>query len=652
MKVAVVGAGPTGALVAGGLAARGCDVTLFERRPDPLLVPEAQRTIQLSLSPRGLKALDVAGLRDEVVARSISLGARCFHPREGASRVLPYPDPTWRNASVDRHTLAATVLTRALREPRLTPRFGVTVADVEPRTRSVITRTAGGGLSSEQFDLVVGADGVASQVRAALVRTPEVDFAKRVSPWGYAELSFRPPEGEAYAVPAIHVFPRDSFFIASFPGTDGLLHGTLVAQHAAWQEARKAGRLVALLERELPMLAGGLTRSLHEVAARSLLPISIVRCGRWTDGQSLLLAGDAAHATAPFMGQGVNIGLEDAATLLRLWDETGGDRAALCAAYDAERVAEGLACCDLSERAADLLLRMPPEAPPPTPHPLTRLNFLGHRYATVATDVIPGWQPEIYAQAAAPALGDGLSFPAGLVETVQAPPGATLFRQGEPATDMLLLQSGSVRVQSPTLGLLSLRGPTVIGEMGWLGRPVRTADVTCETPCSLERVTYERLEGFCSAQPAQALPLVRQLATLAMERTNGHFHRAPSYLVLEAGDRAELLATLASDFREVLAGMALFGTEREAEIVERAGLRLTRLLPHDRFKETLHQAVAAGEIAAALLLGSLGHDHGTTSLLDGAGIAWTADGAAAAALLLRQRDVAAPSGIHAAMSPT
>ena len=651
MKVAVVGAGPAGALIACGLAERGCAVTLFERRRDPLGVPDAQRTIQLSLSPRGLTALEAVGLREAVSAHAIPLEARCFHPREGASRVLRYPDPTWRNASIDRHTLAATVLARALSQPGLTTRFGATVADVDVRSAAVITRASDGSLSHEQFDLVIGADGVASQVRAALVRSPEVDFAKRVSPWGYAELSFTLPPGDAYRVPAIHVFPRETFFIASFPGRDGSLHGTLVAQHSAWQAARDAGRLTDLLRRELPDLVPCLSRPIEQVTDRPLLPITIVRCGSWTDGEKLLLAGDAAHATAPFMGQGVNIGLEDGAALLRAWDEAGGDRTRLCAAYQEERVAEGLACCDLSERAADLLLRMPPESPPPTPHPLTRLNFLGHRYAEVARDVIPGWQPEIYAQAAAPALGDGLQLPTALLEPFDASPGHALFRQGDDADELLVLQSGSVQVTSPTLGSLSLRGPTVIGEMGWLGRPLRTANVTCETPCSLARLSYAKLDAFCTTQPAVALPLLRQLATLAMERLNGRFHRAPSYLILEAGEDAQQLERLAADFRELLAGTALIGGEREAEILGRSGLRLTRLLPDDHLVEALLQSIESGELAGAVLLGDLARNAAVTGRLDAASVAWTSDEPQARNLLQRSAQVAPASGLHTVVTP-
>jgi kynurenine 3-monooxygenase len=39
--------------------------------------------------------------------------------------------------------------------------------------------------------------------------------------------------------------------------------------------------------------------------------LGTVRCPRWTDGESLLLVGDAAHAIVPFHGQGMNCAFED-----------------------------------------------------------------------------------------------------------------------------------------------------------------------------------------------------------------------------------------------------------------------------------------------------------------------------------------------------
>src|SRR3954454_19866055 len=61
--VAVVGAGPTGLLLAGDLAHAGVDVTVLERRSD-----ESNLTRAFGVHARTLEHLDARGLADEVAA--------------------------------------------------------------------------------------------------------------------------------------------------------------------------------------------------------------------------------------------------------------------------------------------------------------------------------------------------------------------------------------------------------------------------------------------------------------------------------------------------------------------------------------------------------------------------------------------------------
>ena len=57
-RVAIVGAGLAGCLLATLLARRGIEVALFERREDPRVTgPERGRSINLAISARGLEAL-------------------------------------------------------------------------------------------------------------------------------------------------------------------------------------------------------------------------------------------------------------------------------------------------------------------------------------------------------------------------------------------------------------------------------------------------------------------------------------------------------------------------------------------------------------------------------------------------------------------
>ena len=76
-RIAVAGAGPAGAYVSGALAAVGHRVLLLDRREDPASEREGS-TIQLSLSPRGVRALARVGLAEAVLARALPLG--CARP--------------------------------------------------------------------------------------------------------------------------------------------------------------------------------------------------------------------------------------------------------------------------------------------------------------------------------------------------------------------------------------------------------------------------------------------------------------------------------------------------------------------------------------------------------------------------------------------
>ena len=61
--VAIVGAGPTGLLLAGDLALAGIDVTVLERRGQ-----ESNLTRAFGVHARTLEHLDARGLADEVIA--------------------------------------------------------------------------------------------------------------------------------------------------------------------------------------------------------------------------------------------------------------------------------------------------------------------------------------------------------------------------------------------------------------------------------------------------------------------------------------------------------------------------------------------------------------------------------------------------------
>ena len=89
--MAVVGAGLVGSLWARMLGNRGHDVVVYERRPDPRkLKLSAGRSINLALSDRGWKALELAGLADAVREIALPITGRRMHGVDGTRTYQPY----------------------------------------------------------------------------------------------------------------------------------------------------------------------------------------------------------------------------------------------------------------------------------------------------------------------------------------------------------------------------------------------------------------------------------------------------------------------------------------------------------------------------------------------------------------------------------
>ena len=90
-NVAVVGAGLVGSLQAILMAQKGYNVSVFERRED---LRKAQlisgKSINLALSDRGWKALELAGIADDIRAIAIPMHSRCMHALDGTLSYQPY----------------------------------------------------------------------------------------------------------------------------------------------------------------------------------------------------------------------------------------------------------------------------------------------------------------------------------------------------------------------------------------------------------------------------------------------------------------------------------------------------------------------------------------------------------------------------------
>src|ERR1700722_3252261 len=123
--VRIVGAGPTGALLAILLQRRGHAVELYETRSDPRQESaESGGSINLALADRRIHDLQLAGVFPDLERALLPMRGRLIHHAEGGTSLQPYGQrPNELIYSISRHRLNQTLLEIAARRPGVTLHF-------------------------------------------------------------------------------------------------------------------------------------------------------------------------------------------------------------------------------------------------------------------------------------------------------------------------------------------------------------------------------------------------------------------------------------------------------------------------------------------------------------------------------------------------
>ncbi|HEX2456729.1 MAG TPA: FAD-dependent monooxygenase [Vicinamibacterales bacterium] len=302
--VAIAGAGIGGLTLAIALRRRGVPVTVLERASE--LKPAGAG---IALGPNAIVALERLGLRSAIVGAGASIGRSAILDSDG--RVLGAELDV---AALEREVGAPVV---ALQRTRLhdvlvdaagpgVVRLGFTVLEYEnlgDRVRVISTEG-----DRVEADLLVGADGLNSSVRAQLVSDGAPKYSgytswRGVTPAGAVAPPQRMTEswgrGERFGIVNIGSGEIYWFAVANAKagGTDADVREELLARFGGWHEP------VAAIVRATP--AARILRT--DISDRD--PIDC-----WHRGPVVLL-GDAAHPMTPNLGQGAGQAIEDAVVL-------------------------------------------------------------------------------------------------------------------------------------------------------------------------------------------------------------------------------------------------------------------------------------------------------------------------------------------------
>jgi 2-polyprenyl-6-methoxyphenol hydroxylase-like FAD-dependent oxidoreductase len=309
----VVGAGIGGLAAATRLAQLGVEVEVAEIKAEINVYG-----VGINQPGNALRALDTLGVLEQVLAVGFAFDHWKFYDYRGAPivdvRSRLADDRVPANCALPRRELHR-ILSEASSRAGVAIRYGTSISELEETGSGVGVEFADG--SSAEYDVVVGFDGINSELRKRLFG----DVA-RPAYTGFAAWRVtvpRPPEldyGALYQSPVhkaghIPLTEREMYLLLVSAEPEGI--------HYASED------LAGLLGDRLPEFEGVIGEIRDQLGVDDEIvysPLSeVLLPPPWHRGR-VVIAGDAAHACTPHLAQGAAMALEDAIVLARLLTET------------------------------------------------------------------------------------------------------------------------------------------------------------------------------------------------------------------------------------------------------------------------------------------------------------------------------------------
>ncbi|WP_444919933.1 FAD-dependent oxidoreductase [Microbulbifer sp. CnH-101-G] len=318
MKVLIVGAGPTGLTLAVELARRKIFAKIIDKRDSASTLSRA-----VGITSKSLELLSHSGVSKKLIEEGVPIQTACIYRGSHLALTMPLHSsssyfPTILGLPQDR---TETILAESLASKGVQVEYKLALNTFREEAQYVVAQFSNG--EEENFDLIIGADGVHSVVRQnANIPYPGFDLKEL---WSIADVEIDNwPHPQTFTLAQI----KPGVVVVSVP------------------IGKNRYRFVASCEKALE--AFPLPLRIHKVRREGIFKISIRQARSYSKGR-VHLAGDAAHCHSPVGGRGMNLGIADAAELARCIAEDQLD------GYSALRHREDRKVIDITEHGRKIV---------------------------------------------------------------------------------------------------------------------------------------------------------------------------------------------------------------------------------------------------------------------------------------------------------
>lgn len=344
-QITIIGAGLAGCFMAILLAKRGYKVEIYERfSQNEIASTASKKSFNLTFYGFAVEALQTADLWDAVKPFFLKLKGSSTQITKTSEPVFvrfDYDNMTYY--TIQRSRLLEILIKKALQSPLITFHFNTALLSINRQKKTMLMQdTKSQKTRLISCDIVIGADGVNSEIRSLIQYGQETKHRQEYEKWTYKQIVLNKQVTEACHLRpnTQHTWTRKNASVIAFPNGDASFTAMLLLPQSpskGFASLSTPKRIEAFVTKQFPNLLPALPLITQSLLTNPEGRLVTIHTSPWYYKDFMVLIGDAAHGCLPFYGIGTSVAFGDCLELVSLMDKFGNNWGEIFPRYQTAR---------------------------------------------------------------------------------------------------------------------------------------------------------------------------------------------------------------------------------------------------------------------------------------------------------------------------
>ncbi len=303
----IVGGGIAGLSLA--ILLKDYKVIVLEKRDEN--ENENSRTVNFTITKRGMDTLDKINLKDTVLRNCMKLRYRCIHLENGSVKKVKYGKDGIH--SIKRTKLLSVLKNKMAEIQNAEIIYNANVVHMDMDSAAVTFERNGKDITLKGGAVIV-ANGSNSNLRNYFSLKSSADVSTKCFKWQFIEIMANCKDGDLLSH-SLHIWPRKNAILIGMPNVDNSISMMYMVKNMGCMDRKD---IVNEFVTNFPNEYKWINEIKEQLTIKPISSLVETSISKWSYKNKILFLGDSCHSVLPFYGQGMNSALESS---LKLYDE-------------------------------------------------------------------------------------------------------------------------------------------------------------------------------------------------------------------------------------------------------------------------------------------------------------------------------------------